>query len=75
MKLSTVGLFLSHAALSPLRAFHRFADAITKLLGPYLPGFPNGTVSKLDSADLRTLRGPYGTTNSQRYNNNWFITY
>ena len=47
--------------------FHRFAEALAKLLDPYLPGFPGGTVSKLISADLRTLCGTYGTTNSQRY--------
>ena len=64
-KLSTVGL--SQAAPSPLREFHRFADALTKLLDPYLPGFPGGTVSKFDSADLRTLIGLYGTTNLHRY--------
>ena len=67
LKRSTVGLFLSKAALSPLREFHRFADALTKLLDPYLPGFPCGTVSKFDYADLRTLRGAYGTTNLHRY--------
>ena len=50
-----------------LREFHRFADALTKLLDPYLPGFPGGTVSKFDSADLRTLRDSYGTTNLHRY--------
>ena len=43
---------LSKAALSLLREFHRFADALTKLLDPYLPGFPGGTISKFDSADL-----------------------
>ena len=47
----------------PLRGFHRIAEALAKLLDPYLPGFPGGTVSKFNSADLRTLRG---TTNSQR---------
>ena len=36
-------------------------------MDPYLPGFPGGTVSKLDYDDLRTLRGAYGTTNLQRY--------
>ena len=66
-ELSTVRLFLSQAILTPLRKFHRFADAITKLLDPYLPGFPGVTVSKFNSADRRTLRGAYGTTNSQRY--------
>ena len=45
----------------------RFAEALAKLLDPYLPGFPGGTVSKFNYADLRTLRGTYGTTNSQRY--------
>ena len=67
LKLSTVGLCLSQAALSPLREFHRFADALTKLLDPYLPGFPGGTVSKFYFVDLRTLRGSYDTTNSHRY--------
>ena len=67
LKLYKVGLFLSQAALSPLRVFHRFAEALAKLWDPYLPGFPGGTVSKFNSADLRTLRGTYGTTNSQRY--------
>ena len=52
LKLSTVELFLSHAALYPLREFHRFADALTKLLDPYLPGFPGITLSKFDSAYL-----------------------
>ena len=33
----------------------------------YLPGFPGGTVSKFDFADLRTLLGSYGTTNLHRY--------
>ena len=67
IKFSTVGLFLSQAALAPLREFHRFTDALTKLLDPYLPGFPGGTDSKFDSADLRTLLGSYGTTNLHRY--------
>ena len=67
VKLYKVGLFLSQAALSPLREFHRFAEALAKLWDPYLPGFPGGTVSKFNSADLRTLRGTYGTTNSHRY--------
>ena len=65
LNLSTVGLFLSQAALSLLREFHRFADALTKLLDPYLPGFSGGTVSKFDSAE--TLLGSYGTTNLHRY--------
>ena len=38
LKLSTFRLFLSQAALSPLREFHRFADSLTNLLDPYLPG-------------------------------------
>ena len=67
LKLSKVGLFLSQAALSPLREFHRFAAALAKLMDPYLPCFPGGTVSKFNSANIRTLRGTYGTTNSQRY--------
>ena len=67
LKLSKVGLFLSQAALSPLMEFHRFAEALAKLRDPYLPGFPGGTVSKFNSADLRTRSGTYGTTNSQRY--------
>ena len=67
LKLSIVGLFLSQAALFFLREFHRFADALTKLLDPYLPGFPGGTVSKFDYSDLRTLLGSYGTTSLHRY--------
>ena len=63
LKLCTVGLFLSQAALLPIREFHRFADALSKLLDLYLPGFPGGTVNKFDSADHRTLRGAYGTSN------------
>ena len=43
------------------------ADALVKLLAPYYAGFHGGTVSRLNSAALRTLRGTYGTTNSQRY--------
>ena len=66
LKLSKVRLFLNQAALSPLRKFHRFTEALAKLLDPYLPGFPSRTVGKFNSADLRTLRGTYGTTNSQR---------
>ena len=27
------------------RGFHRFADSLTKLLDPYLPGFPSGSFS------------------------------
>ena len=67
LKLSKFGLFLSQAALSPTREFHRFAEDLAKLLGPYLPGFPGGTISKFNSAYLKTLRSTYGTTNSQRY--------
>ena len=67
LKLSKFGVFLSQSALSPLREFHRFAEALAKLMDPYLPGFPGRTVSKFNYADLRTLRGTYGTTNSQRY--------
>ena len=62
--------FIRQAALYPLREFHRFADALTELLDPYLPGFPGGTVSKFDSADLRTLLGSYGTTNLAENINN-----
>ena len=47
LKLSKVGLFLSQTALTPPREFHRFAEAQAKLLGPYLPGFPGGTVSNI----------------------------
>ena len=65
-------VFLSQAALSPLREFHRLAEALAKLRDPYLPGFPGGTVSKFNSADRRTLRGTYGTTNSQRYPVLWY---
>ena len=64
LKLSKVGLFLSQVALSPLREFHKFAEALAKLRDPYLPGFLGETVSKFNSADLRTLRGTYGTTNT-----------
>ena len=60
LKLSKVGLFLSQVALSPLMEFHRFAEALAKLLDQYFPG---GTISKFNSADHRTLRGTYGTTN------------
>ena len=63
-RFSTVRLFLSEAALSLGREVHRFAEALTKLQDPYLPGFPGGTVSKFDSADRSTLRC---ATNSQRY--------
>ena len=34
-------------------------------MDPYSPGFPCGTASKYNSADLGTLRGTNGTTNSQ----------
>ena len=68
LKLSTVGLFLSQAALSPRIEFHIFADALTQLLDPYLPCFPGGIVSQFDSADLRTIRVAYGTTNYNNYN-------
>ena len=46
---------------------HRFAESLAKLLDPNFPGFPGGTVSKVNSADHRTLRSTYGPTNSQRY--------
>ena len=36
-------------------------------MDPYLPSFPGGTVSKIDSADRSSLRGSYGTTNLHRY--------
>ena len=47
--------------------FHSLTETLAKLRDPHLPGFPDGTVSKFNSADLRTLRGTYGRTNSQRY--------
>ena len=56
-----------NSAFSPLGEFHRFAEALAKLLHLYLPGFPGGTVSKFNSVDRRTLRGTYGTTNSQSH--------
>ena len=55
LKHSKVGLFLRQAVISLFREFHRFADALKKLVDPYLSGFPGGTVSKFDSADLSTL--------------------
>ena len=56
LKHSKDGLFLSQAALSPLREFHRLADAPAKLLDPYLTGFLCETISKFNYADLRTFK-------------------